>query len=131
MFHNTTWAQGLKNYPWASLFLSYPRDLVTFMIMSRRNNLLFFGHIVWRYIEISCFQVLKHSPLMPWIQRALICKNQTSISKIICKNWLGTVFWKGGNLECPSPIKEAFSLQQEYLDIWNRFFLHCYHIQFT
>ena len=58
-------------------------------------------------------------------------KSDKYIKKLSIKNWLGTVFWKGGNLECHSPIKEAFSLQQEYLDIWNRFFLHCYHIEFT
>ena len=51
-FNNTPCAQGLQNYLWASLFLHYSRVLVTFMIMSRRNVLLFFKHNIWKHNEI-------------------------------------------------------------------------------
>ena len=59
-FNNTAWAQGFKKYLRASLFLHNLRVLVTFMIMSRRNVLLFFWHCFWKHNEILCFPVLKH-----------------------------------------------------------------------
>ena len=84
-FNNTAWAQGFKKYLWASLFLHNPRVLDTFMILSRRDVLQFLGYHLWKHNEILCFQVFEHSQLMPWIQRAPIFVNLTSISKIICK----------------------------------------------
>ena len=55
-FNNTAWALCFKKYPRASSFLHNHRVLVTFMIMSRRNVLLFFWHCFWKRNEILCFQ---------------------------------------------------------------------------
>ena len=55
-FNNTAWAQGFKKYLWASLFLHNLRVLVTFMIMSRRNVLLFFGIAFGNTMKYCVFQ---------------------------------------------------------------------------
>ena len=57
-FDNTAWAQGFKKYLRASLFLHNLRVFVTFMIMARRNVLVFFWHCFWKHDEILCVSSL-------------------------------------------------------------------------
>ena len=63
-FNNTAWAQGFKKYLRASLFLHNLRVLVTFMIMSRRNVLLFFCIAFGNTMKYCVFS-LKTLALMP------------------------------------------------------------------
>jgi hypothetical protein len=80
------------------------------------------------------YYVLRSQNIQHWCPESIepsFVKIRQVYQNLTVKNWLGNVFWKRGNLECHTPIKEAFSLQQEYWDIRNRFLLHCYHIEFT
>ena len=90
-FNNTAWAQGFKKYLRASLFLHNLRVLVTFMIMSRRNVLLFFWHCFWKHNEILCFPVLKHQHCCPESKKPSFLKIGQVYQKLSLKNWFGTV----------------------------------------